>query len=291
MARTAILPAAVPCALALLLASAAMAAEPAGPPWQSDYGKAHALAEAQGKMLFLFFYDPKRPELSETFEKQVLGDPNIVARLDNWVCLKLPVDAAITSGGQPQMVLKHPAFAEMSQQPGLAVIDYVHRQQPYYGLVVSAFPFLDGRTYSPRETATILDLPPGTLTQRTLIYAVRTHPDHPASTTGRFDPFLANQAESHSRFQALLRRQGHHNWDFRFRLINARLPFGLLASEVCAESWPGQGLLQAALECVRSWRLSAGHWSSVGAPQQVYGYDMKRGNNGIWYATGLFGRR
>ena len=33
--------------------------------------------------------------------------------------------------------------------------------------------------------AVILDLPPGTLTQRTLIYAVRTHPERPASADGQ----------------------------------------------------------------------------------------------------------
>lgn len=259
--------------------------------WQTDYGTATELAQTQGKMLFLFFVDPQHAEAAERFEREVLGEAEIARRLAEWVCLRLPADASIPSDGQPQLLLRHPAFAEMAGQPGLAIIDYVHGDASYYGRVVSAFPFLGGRTYTRGEMAVISELPAGTLTQRTLIYAVRTHPDRPASTSGQFDPFLAHQAESHSLLQALLRRQGHHNWDSRFRLINARLPFGLLASEVCAESWPGQGLLQAALECVRSWRLSSGHWSKVGSPQQVYAYDMKRGNNGIWYATGIFGRR
>ena len=63
-----------------------------------------------------------------------------------------------------------------------------------------------------------------------------------------------------------------------------------MASEECAESWPGQGLLESAIECVRCWRLSSGHWAAVRAEHRCYGYDIKRGNNGIWYATGIFGR-
>jgi hypothetical protein len=259
--------------------------------WLTDYGKACQAAQDQGKMLVIYFQDDQKAEVCRTMERRALADPNIVARLADCVCLRLPVDATITSGGKPVRLLEHPAFAEMLRQPGIAILDYVHRDAPYYGLVVSTFPMLDGRGYSPRETAAILDLPPGTLTQRTLIYAVRTHPEHPASTSGRLDPNLVSEAESHSRLQARILLQGHHNWDFRFQRINARLPFGLLASEVCAESWPGQGLLQAAIECVHSWRLSSGHWSAVSAQQQCYAYDMKRGSNGIWYATGIFGRR
>jgi hypothetical protein len=85
--------------------------------------------------------------------------------------------------------------------------------------------------------------------------------------------------------------QGHHQWDTRFQRINTKLPPDTLACEVCAESWPGENLVEAAIECVRCWRFSEGHWSAVRAEHSVWGYDMKRGTNGIWYATGIFGRQ
>jgi len=99
------------------------------------------------------------------------------------------------------------------------------------------------------------------------------------------------EAQSHSQYQADIRRQGHHYWESRFHRIVARLPGGLGAREVCAESWPGENLVEAAIECVRCWRLSDGHWSAVRAPNRCFGYDMKRGSNGVWYATGIFGTR
>ncbi len=144
--------------------------------------------------------------------------------------------------------------------------------------------------YTPKQMDIIRNLPPGTPTQRAIIYAIRTHPDAPASTNGTFDPMLAKEAERHSLYQARIQLQGHHNWDKRFRRINAALPSGLTACEVCAESWPGESLVEAAIECVHSWRRSPGHWSAVSAACPVYGYDMKRGRNGIWYATGIFGQ-
>ncbi|MCX7429404.1 MAG: hypothetical protein NTW96_27740, partial [Planctomycetia bacterium] len=70
---------------------------------------------------------------------------------------------------------------------------------------------------------------------------------------------------------------------------NARLARGISAREVCAESWPGERLVEAAIECVRCWRLSSGHWNAVRSSQRVFGYDMKCGANGVWYATGILG--
>ena len=144
--------------------------------------------------------------------------------------------------------------------------------------------------YTPEQAAIIRNLPPGTPTQRAIIYAIRTHPDAPASTNGTFDPMLAKEAERHSLHQARIQLQGHHNWDRRFRRINAALPAGMTATEVCAESWPGESLVEAAAECVNSWRQSPGHWAAVSGDCPVYGYDMKRGRNGIWYATGILGQ-
>jgi hypothetical protein len=99
------------------------------------------------------------------------------------------------------------------------------------------------------------------------------------------------EAKSHSRYQARIRVQGHHNWGRRFGRISRFLPGGLRAQEVVAESWPRQGLLDAAVDCVASWRQSAGHWSAVRSRQVRFGYDIRRGSNGIWYATGIFGNR
>jgi hypothetical protein len=58
--------------------------------------------------------------------------------------------------------------------------------------------------------------------------------------------------------------------------------------EIVAESWPGQGLTDACVDCVQSWRQSSGHWRNVRTPHGSYGYDIRQGANGIWYATGIF---
>ncbi len=256
--------------------------------WHTDYGQALNEARSEGKMLLLHFCDPS-DRLCEAFETDTLTDPMIVSRLQDYVCAKLLLDTKISIDGDESKLLGHDVFQEMLGRPGVAILDYANREAPYHGSVVSTFPITDELSYSAERMAVILDLPPGTLTQRTLIYAVRIHPDGPLSTEGRIDVNLVMEAESHSRYQARIRLQGHHHWSTRFRRINANLPDGLMACEVAAESWPGEKLVEAAIECVRCWRFSSGHWSAVSANHDFYGYDMKRGSNGIWYATGIFG--
>jgi len=257
--------------------------------WHLDYSEAMAIARREGKMLLTFFDSPT-DELCRQFEKETLGDEQVRRKLQDYVCLKLPRDATISSDGKQITLLKHETFREMLGRPGVAIVDFAHQAPHLHGSVVSTFPLTEELYYTPRHMSVILDLPPGTLSQRTLIYAVRTHPESPASTSGRIDDFLLGEAKSHSRHQARIRLQGHHQWNTRFHRINAKLGGGLTASEVCAESWPGENLVEAAVECVRCWRLSQGHWSAVRALHPVYGYDMKRGGNGVWYATGIFGR-
>ena len=44
----------------------------------------------------------------------------------------------------------------------------------------------------------------------------------------------------------------------------------------------------ATYEMYRSWKLSAGHWSAVNGHCRYYGYAMRLGSNGVWYACGIF---
>ncbi len=269
----------------------AVAIETTAPAIHTDYEKAMQEARESRKMLFIYFYDPQMTAARRAFETLTLPALEIQEKLKRYVYLELPRDARITAGGKTVALLEHRAFSEMLGRSGLAMIDLVHERADYYGHVVSTFPFSPGRYYGQHAMSVILDLPPGTLTQRTMIYAVRIHPEGPASTQGQFNRVLADEAKSHANYQASIQVQGHHSWDSRFHRINAKLPNDVLAQEVVAESWPNESLVEACVDCVDSWRQSPGHWSAVRSRHPLFGYDIKRGRNGIWYATGIFGLR
>jgi hypothetical protein len=258
--------------------------------WRNDYHAALGEASASGKLVLLWFFPSSSAAADDELRLSLFAQPEVAQAIAReFVPVALPTDAEIESAGQQIKLLSHPAFAEMRQHPGLALIDMRDEESPHFRHVVSIFPF-DRRPITATELLVLLQLPPGTLTQRSLIFAVRTHPEHPASAHASYSPLLANETEKHADHQASITLQGHHNWEQRFHAINAQLPSGLVAQEVCAESWPGQNLMDAAIECVHSWRQSPGHWSAVSGPQSLFAYDMKRGKNGTWYATGIFAR-
>ena len=256
----------------------------------TDYQKAMLEATESRKMLFIYFHEPQMTVARKAFETETLPKVEIQEKLNGYVYLELPADAQVKIAGKETKLLKHASFSEMLGRPGLAVVDLAHERADYYGHVVSTFPFTPGKYYRREALSIILDLPPGTLTQRTMIYAVRIHPEAPKSTQGQFHGTLAEEAKSHAFYQASIQVQGHHSWDSRFHRINAKLPNDVLAQEVVAESWPNETLVEACVECVDSWRQSPGHWSAVRSRHPLFGYDIKRGRNGIWYATGIFGR-
>lgn len=259
--------------------------------WLTDYHTALDEAQAQRRLALLWFYDVSDALTNVRFEQDVIARPEIQQAIgEHFVAAKLPVNVRVASGGEEVELLRHPAFAEMLRSPGLAIVDMTEEGGALYRLAVSVFPF-NRKVISAQQLAVLLDLPRGTLTQRTLVFAVRTHPEHPESTLGHLSQVLTRETENHAWHQASITLQGHHNWENRFHAINAQLPGGLLAKEVCAESWPGQTLVEAAEECVHSWRQSSGHWSAVRSKHPLFAYDMKRGNNGVWYAVGIFANR
>jgi hypothetical protein len=258
--------------------------------WLTDYAQAVTAAKDQEKMLLVFFSSDQDKSCT-SFESDTLADPLVRAKLQKYVCVRLPLDATVEIDEKQVKLLDRAMFKEMQGKPGIAIVDYLDKDEKYYAEAVSTFPLKSKLSYTPKQMLTILDLPSGTLTQRTLIYAVRIHPEHPASAAGKPSPYLLEEAEGHSEYQAKICVQGHHNWGSRFKRIISRFTGGITASEVCAESWPGDSLVEAAIECVRCWRLSSGHWSAVRARCTYFGYDMKRGKNGVWYATGIFGRK
>jgi hypothetical protein len=269
--------------------------------WLDNYSQAMDQAKAEKKLMLVHFYRPSDQDRKEAGAagdsvvnvERALEEPGIREKLDDYVLAKLPLDAEITSKGKSLRLLSHGAFSELHNGAGIAVIDMAHTDAEYYGYVVNVLPFTPGKYYRfrPSHLEALVDLPEGSLTQRSMILAVRIHPEHPASTTGQEDPILLSEAREHSNYQAQVHVQGHQDWESRFhRIISKLLGRGTpgMPVEVVAESWPDQDLMDSCVDCVASWRQSDGHWSAVKAQQASYGYDIREGTNGIWYATGIF---
>lgn len=168
-----------------------------------------------------------------------------------------------------------PRFDEPIKGGGIVILD------PEQGTVVSVLP---RRYCTPSGIDALMRLPRGTLTQRSLIWAIRMRPERPRSTDGTPSARLFAHADENNRRQAERQTQGHHT------------PIGYLgnAAEIAAESWPWHThVVDAAVDCVDAWRHSHGHWSAAMKACREYGYDMRRGRSNwfggqeVWFATGV----
>jgi len=237
-----------------------------------DYAAASAAAAAGGAMLLV---SVERHPGGESPLDHVGLEERLAAGGTPWVLCR--PDAAAAAG-----LVGDPGLVEMRGGDGLFVVDHAH--DAWRGRVVSVFPRTPGKYYrfEPHHLDELATLPEGSLTQRSMVLAVRLHPEQPQSTSGACDPLLSAEAEAHSADQARIGRQGHHGWETRSRRL------GGAAAEVCAQSWENQDLMDSCVDCVASWRQSSGHWRAVSGGHAAYGYDIRRGGDGIWYATGIF---
>lgn len=235
-----------------------LAASLAAVPVETDYATAYAQAQEAGKMLLV--------DIGTSVDLASLDERSAA----DVVFCEVPADATIRIEGRDVRLVNHPSFSDLGGA-GVAVVDLKHPS--YLGQVVSVLP---QRHVSRSNVEALLSLPEGTLTQRTLVWAMRVHPEQPRSTWGMAAPELMAHAQNHSRVQARTNNQ-HHN-----------LPIGIASSEIVAESWPwNHHVVDAAIDIVGSWRQSPGHWGAARRQWSYYGYDMKHNGN-KWFATGVF---
>jgi hypothetical protein len=271
--------------LSLSLLSLVLAA--AQPTWQTDYDRATRQAMREKKDLVIYFRSDDRLD-------QVIRDPEVQERLQKFVCLQLPADYVY----QGQRLLDHSALSEMLGRPGLVVVSYHDDTLPFYQEAVSVHPFLRSHyhwvpEYGVNAVCIILDMPPeATLSQRSMIYAVSVHPERPRSIFARLNRAFLDHAQRHSQRQAQMQNQHHADIMAAMHRFQQETGQAVMASEVVAESWGnvvgGENVLEAAFSCVDAWRHSSGHWGAVSRDHAYFGYDIARGANGTWYATGIF---
>lgn len=262
----------------------------AQPQWQDNYTRATDKAIAEHKDLVIYFRE--EGELDQVFE-----DAGVKKQLESFVCLKLPIDFKV---GDQRLVDTY-ALEDMQGKPGLAVISYHHKKLATFATAISVHPVTPSRyhwvpSYGVEQVKITLGLPAnGTLSQRSMIYAVSVHPEVPQSVFCTCHAAFLDHAQQHSMVQARARRQHHCNLSAASSTLRSRVERGFSGTqEVVAQSWGsfvgGENVLEASFSCIDAWRHSPAHWGGVAGRHTFFGYDIARGSNGTWYATGIFGQ-
>lgn len=258
--------------------------------WLTDYDQATKQAVKEKKDLFILIQD--KNDLADA-----VSDADVAKRLKGFVCLRVPVNYQYKG----EAFLDHPGMGDMVGKPGIIIVSMHDEKLATHWQVISAHPITASRyrwvpAYGVEQVNIILDLPKhATLSQRSMIYAVRVHPEQPASVYAECHPAFLGHAERHSQRQASAQNQHHANLSSVMRQLGGEVGGGLgSASEVVAESWGrfvgGENVLEASFSCIDAWRGSPGHWGSVAGRHRYFGYDIAQSGSGKWYATGIFAR-
>jgi hypothetical protein len=261
----------------------------ADPLWHDDYAKATNAAMKEKKDLIIHFYG------QESLDK-ALDSAAVKKKLEKFVCLRVPVDYKF----QDKKLLDYPVLGDMRGKPGLVVVSYHDPKLETFGCLISVHPLIGTRyhwvpAYGADQVLVTLSLPAkSTLTQRSLIYAIRVHPEVPQSVYSECHPAFMQHAEAHCRRQAGMQYQHHGDLIAVSNWLRTQGAAFNGASEVVAESWGhfvgGENVMEGSFACVDAWRHSSSHWGAVAGTHSYFGYDICQGRDGTWYACGIFAK-
>lgn len=246
------------------------------PPWLTDYHAARAEAVRSRRMLLVAV---------DGEDSVFTPRPHSIPALWSYVLLRQTTETTYEVEGTPRRLVEFGDFAPLKGQPGVVIYDFKHVGKPYYGQVVSAMPYrylgpdagknVFGETYRERK---LLTLEPGTLTQRTLTWAVRVSKGHGSNQRLRSADGRPNEA---------LRLGARRNSQLQCRMGVGHFAGGLTGPEI-ASPGPGQDIVDAALNMVRIWSTSPPHYGVMVRYHAEHGYDMWPSSTNHWYGTGRF---
>jgi len=224
----------------------------------TEYYPAFIAARNSGKMLLVDF--------GTNFDLKTVDAKS----LERYVICRIPVDYKLKIDGKMARLIDAPAFTCLQQQAGIAVVDL--QNKAHFRETVSVLP---QRYAAGGYVGALLDLPAGSLTQRTLTWAFRVHQERPPCTNGTADPTMMDHADRHSLNQASSNSMYH----------SGSFPGSF---EIVAQSWMSNAnVADVAIDLVNLWRSSAPHWGAAITPWSRYGVDMQT-NGSVWFATGVF---
>lgn len=103
---------------------------------------------------------------------------------------------------------------------------------------------------------------------------------------------LQEYATRHAQYMADECEQGHQYWTPRYWKLQRGAGKRHNYREIVAESWNRQTDCtpkELGEEFFKCWRQSSGHWEVAGDKHRLFGADMAKGKNGIWYACIIVG--
>ena len=263
--------------------------------WHNDYLAAYVEASREKRFLLMLFRENAvgGEPLSPT---ESVFDPSLRPMLEQFSRVELPLNAAMPDisksnqdaeqNGLPDLLLKHRSFRHLGMRPGIAVVDLTDPASPNHARVVSALPLPESGQFNNADLMLALNLPQGAISQRTLLFAIRsTVPDSSLSMRD-FSQTLIELAHRNSRFMANAGQVG--SFDLENRAQQVEKEFGSQADlrELVFATETETTIHDAALQAVTSWISNSESFDILDSPAKAMGMEMfQNSESGRWYVT------
>lgn len=256
--------------------------------WHQDYLAAYQQAIQDKQMLVMLFHDASNPDLSET-RTSGFGAENLQPLLDKHVRVSLPINF-VAPGTEPNApvtrLLEHRSFRHLRGQAGVAIVDLTDAQGPNFGRVVSALPLPSDGRFSPEVLETLLQLPTGSIGQRSMILAVRTGVTGDNFTTGEANSQLHQLANRNARLMAQAEQAGSYDQAARVTAIRESFGDGIRIGELLFATDGPTTVQEAAIQAVSKWMQSPEDRRVLNGSSFAYGIELFQSpTSQRWFAT------
>ncbi|NQV24786.1 MAG: hypothetical protein HQ518_10495 [Rhodopirellula sp.] len=263
--------------------------------WHRDYLAAYVEASLEKRYLLMFFREAVvggEPLIST----DSVFAPSLRPILEQFSRVELPLNAAMpapshTNGADndadlPNILLKHRSFRHLGARQGIAIVDLTDPASLNYARVVSVLPLPESGPFNSDELTLTLNLPKGSISQRTLLFAIRkTIPDSNLSMR-EFSPTLIELARRNSRYMANAGQAGHFDQEIREQRIEAEFGPQAELKELVFATESDTTIHDAALQAVTSWIGTPESFEVLDTPATAMGMEMfQNSESGRWFVT------
>lgn len=263
--------------------------------WHSDYLAAYVEASQEKRYLLMLFRDAVFGGEPLTSIDDVFA-PSMRPILEQLSRVELPLNAAMPilsdknndsqKKGLPNLLLKHRSFRHLGTQPGIAVVDLTDPSSPNHARVVTVLPLPETGQFQDDSLKLALNLPKGAISQRTLLFAIRSTVPDSSLSMRKFNSTLVELAHRNSRYMANAGEVGSFDLETRQQRIEQEFGPQAELKQLVFATDSETTIHEAALQAVTNWIETSESFDVLDAPATEMGMEMfQNSESGRWFVT------
>jgi hypothetical protein len=263
--------------------------------WHSDYLAAYFEAAREKRFLLMLFRESIVGGDVVTSADSFFA-PSMRPMLEQFSRVELPLNAAMPDNSEPRSVeaennlpnllLKHRSFRHLGVRPGIAVVDLTDPESTNHARVVFVLPLPENGLFGDDELMLALSLPKGAISQRTLLFSIRSIVPDSSLSMRKFSPTLIELAHQNSKYMASVEKIELFEQVARRKQIAGEFGQQAELRELFFATESDTTIHDAARQAVTRWTESSDAFDVLTTPATAMGMDMfQSAESGRWFVT------